>query len=46
MTENKITQLTDVQHCLLRPGIYIGSVTKTKCETYLLNKNSELFEYK
>lgn len=46
MKENKITQLTDIEHCLLRPGQYIGSITKTKCQTYILNKESEKFEYK
>ena len=46
MRENKITQLSDVQHVILRPGQYIGSVTKTKCNTFLINKETELFEYK
>ena len=46
MRENKIKQLTDIEHVILRPGQYVGSVTKTKCETYLLNKKTEQFEYK
>ena len=46
MKENKITQLTDIEHALLRPGQYIGSISKTKCETFILNKESEKFEYK
>ena len=46
MKENRITQLSDIQHVILRPGQYIGAITKTKCETYLLNKETEHFEYK
>jgi len=46
MKENKIVQLNDIQHCLLRPGQYIGSITPTKCWTFILNKNAETFEYK
>lgn len=44
--ENKITQLTDREHCLLRPGQYIGASVLTKCSTFILNKNTERFEYK
>jgi DNA topoisomerase-2 len=43
--ENKITQLSDIEHVLLRPGQYVGSVNKTKCNTFLLNKKTEQFEY-
>jgi DNA topoisomerase-2 len=46
MKENKITQLNDIQHCLLRPNQYIGAVVPTKCSTFVLNKDSEKFEYK
>lgn len=45
MKENKITQLDDVSHVLLRPGIYIGSVVPTKCSTFVLDKKSEKFSY-
>jgi DNA gyrase/topoisomerase IV subunit B len=44
--ENKITQLTDREHCLLRPGQYIGASVLTKSETFILNKKTETFEYK
>lgn len=44
--ENKIQQLSDIQHVILRPTQYIGSVTKTKTETFILNKKTEQFEYK
>jgi len=44
--ENKIKQLTDIEHVILRPQIYLGSVAKTKSETFLLNKETEQFEYK
>ena len=46
MKENKIEQLTDVQHVILRPGIYIGSVVPTKCSTFVLDKKTEKFTYK
>lgn len=44
--ENKITQLNDREHCLLRPGQYIGASVLTKCSTFILDKNTEKFEYK
>lgn len=46
MKENKIEQLTDIQHVILRPQIYIGSVVPTKVSTFILDKTSEKFEYK
>ena len=46
MKENKIIQLSDIQHSLLRPGQYIGSTTLTKCSTFVLNEEDETFEYK
>lgn len=45
MKQNIIKQLSDVEHALLRPGQYIGSIVPTKCETFLLNKKTEKFEY-
>ena len=45
MKENKITQLNDIDHVLLRPGIYIGSIVPTKCSTFVLDKKSEKFSY-
>jgi DNA topoisomerase-2 len=44
--ENKIQQLTDIEHVILRPGQYVGSTNKTKCFTFLLNRKTEMFEYK
>lgn len=44
--ENKITQLSDREHVLLRPGQYIGASVLTKCSTFILNKKTEKFEYK
>lgn len=46
MKENIIKQLSDIEHALLRPGQYIGSIVPTKCETFLFNKKNEKFEYK
>ena len=46
MRENTIKQLSDRDHCLQRPGIYIGSTTNTICNTYILDKKSESFTYK
>ena len=46
MKENKITQLSDIEHVIKRSGIYIGSITPTKCSTFILNKKTETFEYK
>lgn len=43
--ENIIEQLTDVQHCLLRPGQYIGSITLTKTSTFILDKKTDTFSY-
>lgn len=44
--ENVIEQLSDVEHVLRRPGIYVGSVTSTKCSTFVLDKKTEKFTYK
>jgi len=46
MKENKIEQLSDIEHCLKRPGIYVGSTVPTKCSTFVLDKKSEKFTYK
>ena len=45
MKENKIEQLSDIEHVLKRAGLYIGSIVPTKCSTYVLDEN-EHFEYK
>jgi DNA gyrase/topoisomerase IV subunit B len=44
--ENVIKQLSDKEHVLLRPGQYIGASVLTKCSTFILNKETEKFEYK
>ena len=46
MKENKIVQLSDIQHVLQRSGIYVGSIVPTKCSTFILNEEDETFEYK
>ena len=39
--EKKYRKLDDIEHCLLRPGMYIGS-TKTRIqESYVLNENGK-----
>lgn len=45
MKENKIEQLTDIEHCLQRPNIYIGAITPTKVSTFILEKKSQKFSY-
>ena len=40
MKDNKITQLTDIEHVLKRSGIYVGSIVPTKCSTFILNDDS------
>ena len=46
MKENKIEQLSDIEHVLKRSGIYVGSIVPTKVSTFILDKKSEHFEYK
>ncbi len=46
MKNNIIEQISDKEHALLRPGLYIGSIVNTKCNTYVLDKKSEKFTYK
>lgn len=46
MKENTIRQLTDIQHVIMRPGIYIGSTVQTKVPTFVLDESSEKFEYR
>ena len=37
--EQKYRKLTDIEHVLLRPGMYIGSVKQHEGEIYLLNES-------
>ena len=46
MKENVIKQLNDVDHLLLRPGIYIGSIQPVEATGYFYNESTEKFEYK
>lgn len=42
--EKRYQKLTDTEHVLLRPGMYIGSIKPHTEEIYLLNENSKKFE--
>ena len=41
--EKKYQKLTDTEHVLLRPGMYIGSIKPQTEEVYLLDKRSYRF---
>lgn len=45
-TDEKYKSLTDVEHVLLRPGMYIGSVVTETADKYILNKDTNKFELK
>lgn len=45
MQENKIIQLSDREHILLRPNMYIGSVQYTDVNGFILNNQTKKFEY-
>lgn len=42
MTDQKIEILTDVQHVLLRPGMYIGSTRKETQNFWIVNEDGKL----
>ena len=44
--DNIITQLTDREHLLKRPGMYIGSIKPENTQSYFYNNDMEKFEYK
>lgn len=46
MIENKIQKLTDIEHLLLRPNMYIGSIQYTETNGFLFNTETSKFEYK
>lgn len=46
MIENKYKVLTDVEHVLLRPGMYVGSVKPHTDEVYLFDKETQSFNKK
>lgn len=41
MKDNKVVKLSDIQHILLRPFMYIGSIDETETEEYLLNNEGK-----
>lgn len=42
--EQKYKKLSDIDHCLLRPGMYIGSVVSKETETFVFNDDTNKFE--
>lgn len=46
LIENKYQRLTDIEHVLLRPGMYVGSVKPHTDEVYLFDKKSQTFNKK
>lgn len=46
MIENKIKKLSDIEHLLLRPNMYIGSVQYTNTHGFIFNTDNNIFEYK
>ena len=46
LTEKKYQKLTDVEHVLLRPGMYVGSIKPHTDEVYLFDKKSQSFNKK
>lgn len=42
--EQKYTKLSDIDHCLLRPGMYIGSIVNKKSEVFIFNEDLNKFE--
>lgn len=38
--------LTDIQHVLLRPGMYLGAVTKTQREQWIFDSTDSKFKFK
>ena len=44
MKEQKIKKLSDVEHLLVRPNTYIGSITNEEVDDWLLEEN--IFKYK
>jgi DNA gyrase/topoisomerase IV subunit B len=45
MQENKITKLSDVEHILLRPNMYMGGIRPIDVYGYLYNTITAKFEY-
>lgn len=46
LIENKYQRLTDIEHVLLRPGMYVGSIKPHTDEVYLFDKKSQTFNKK
>jgi DNA topoisomerase-2 len=45
-TNREFKVLTDVEHVLLRPNMYIGGINPTTKEQWVLNKTTNKFEFK
>jgi len=45
MQENKIVKLSDIEHVLLRPNMYLGSIRPIEVYGYLYNTTISKFEY-
>lgn len=45
-TNREFKVLTDVEHVLLRPNMYIGGINLTEKEQWVLNKETNKFEFK
>ena len=45
MQENKIVKLSDIEHVLLRPNMYLGSIRPIEVYGYLYNSATSKFEY-
>lgn len=45
-TNREFKVLTDIEHVLLRPNMYIGGINLTDKEQWVLNKSTNKFEYK
>ena len=46
LNNNIITKLSDRDHLLKRPGMYIGSVRPETTQSYFYNSTTGKFEYK
>lgn len=46
MKKNEIKQLSDVEHLLTRPGIYIGAIQPVEGKSYFYNEKTQMFEYR
>ena len=40
-TEKKYRKLTDIEHCLLRPGMYVGSIKTHEADLFILDQENK-----